>query len=358
MTFIPRSPSDISAGWLSEVLGTRVVAVEAANLGEGVGVMGEVTRLTLSYADGAEGPPTLIAKTISPAEQNLDTASTYGFYTREVSFYQQVAQQMDLRVPACRYADMADGGVPFVLLLEEIVGARQIDQLVGPTLDEAERIVDEVAKLHAAWWDNPAIEELTWLPPMNNPLYKGYAEILPQLTPVLEANWGDRLDPTAMPWLHRLCDSYPALLDWYVESGPVTFCHYDLRPDNILIGPASDPDGICLLDWQLAVRHRGTFDMAYFLGQNVPVDFRRTHQEALLRRYHTNLEGLGVTGYSYDRCWDDYRASMLMHVVSATQVQLLDGGNERGQALLDAMLSQGWQAAVDLDAGAFIAEFG
>ena len=46
-----------------------------------------------------------------------------------------------------------------------------------------------------------------------------------------------------------------------------------------------------------------------------------------------------------------------MHLVSATQIQLLDGGNDRGQQLLDTMLTQGWQAAADLDAGAFLSSF-
>ena len=98
-------------------------------------------------------------------------------------------------------------------------------------------------------------------------------------------------------------------------------------------------------------------DIAYFLGQNVPTDFRRANEEALLRRYHGGLQAKGVQGYSFDQCWDDYRGSMLMHVVSATQLQTLDGGNDRGQRLLDAMLTQGWQSAVDLDAGEFLSAF-
>ena len=48
---------------------------------------------------------------------------------------------------------------------------------------------------------------------------------------------------------------------------------------------------------------------------------------------------------------------MLMHIVSATQIQTLDGGNQRGQQLLDAMLTQGWQSAVDLDAGDALTAF-
>lgn len=358
MTTIPTGPAEIDAAWMSDVLGLSVADVTAANLGDGVGVMAEVTRLHLEYTPGADpGPATLIAKTVSPAEANLESARTFGFYTREVAFYQQIAAHMDIRVPTSFHADMGPDGVPFVLLMEDVADARQIDQLEGVSLADAERVIDEIAKLHARWWDRPELAELTWLPPMNNDLYKGYGQVLPDLTALLKQQWGDRLDPAAMPWLDHLCTSYPHFLDWWIDDGPLTFCHYDLRPDNILFEATPDGgDQVCLLDWQLAVRHRGTFDLSYFLGQNVPTEFRRAHQDALLKRYHDALTGLGVNGYSFERCWDDYRAGMLMHVVAATQLQTLSGGNDRGQALLDAMLTQGWTSAVDLDAGDVLAD--
>jgi hypothetical protein len=42
---IPTQSSDITAAWLSDVLGRRVAHVEARNLGAGVGILGEVARL-------------------------------------------------------------------------------------------------------------------------------------------------------------------------------------------------------------------------------------------------------------------------------------------------------------------------
>lgn len=354
MSTIPTSPADITAPWLREVLGRPITAVRAENLGEGVGIMAEVTRLHLDHDD--DGSDTLIVKTVSPAEQNVDTARTYGFYVREVSFYQQVADRMELQVPACRHADMGPDGVPFVILLDEITDARHIDQLGGVALSDAERVVDEIAKLHATWWDSPALDELTWLPPVNNDLYKGYAAVLPQLADLLQTDWSDRLDDAAMGWLDDLRTSYTRYLDWWIDSGPLTFAHYDLRPDNILLDAGGDTDALCLLDWQLAVRHRGTFDLSYFLGQNVPTEFRRAHQDTLVRRYHDALGANGVSGYSFDRCWDDYRYGMLMHLVSATQLQVLAGGNDRGADLLASMLTWGWQSAVDLDAGELLGE--
>lgn len=356
MTDFPASPAEVSADWLGTVLETDVTDVAAANLGEGLGIMAEVTRLTPTYGDGASGPETLILKTPSPAEQNLETATTFGFYSREVRFYQDVADQMSLRVPRCYFADMAPSSVPFAIVMEEVTGARIIDQIQGCTLADAEKVVDAVAQLHARWWNHDGLADLDWLPPVNNDAYKGYAEVMPQLVPVLQAKYGDRIEPEGMPLLEAMTELYTSYLDSWIDRGNVTFCHYDLRLDNILFEPTSDPDGICLLDWQLAVKHCGTFDIGYFLGQNVSPEFRREHQDTLLRRYHDALVGLGVSGYSFDQCWDDYRRSMLTHIVAATQVAVLDGGNERGQQLLDCMLTWGWTAAVELDAGDFLDE--
>jgi hypothetical protein len=352
----PTTPADVTVPWLSQVIDAPVAAIQYENLGEGVGVMAEVSRLHVTYAEPVDRAPTFILKTASPAEANRDTATTYGFYRREVRFYQEVAHGLSLRVPRAWFSDMAESSVPFAILMEEIVGAQPMDQLVGCTVEEAEAVVDALALLHARWWNSPDLDQLDWLPPVNNDMYKGYAQVMPQLAPLLRSAWEDRLDPAGWPIVEAMESRYVNYLDWWMRSGHVTFCHYDVRPDNILLPAAGSGDALCLLDWQLAVRHTGTFDLAYFLGQNVSPEFRRTHQDRLLRRYHDAITGLGVTGYSFDRCWDDFRRGMLMHVVSATQLVVLDGGNDRGRQLLDNMLQAGWTSAIELDSASFLAE--
>ncbi len=354
----PASPTDLTPTWLSSTLGTPVDAVRFENLGEGVGVLGEVTRLHIYYPDGPsdERPATLILKTPATADENRVLATQYGFYSREVNFYKEAARESSLRVPDCYFAAMDDSSCPFALILEDVVGARVVDQLVGPSVTEAEMVIDGIAALHARWWDSPDLDALDWLPPINNDLYQGFAEVLPQLIPVLEQRYGDRLEPEGFGPLNQLAPLYTNFLDYWMKTGPTTFIHYDLRTDNILFDPPSNPGSICMLDWQLAVRHRGTFDMSYFLGQSVPTEFRRANEDTLLRRYHDALTGLGVTGYSFEQCWDDYRRGMLMHFAAATQTAVLEGGNDRGQRLLDSIVTRGWTAALDLDAAAFLPE--
>ena len=65
------------------------------------------------------------------APENRFLGQIMGFYAREVSFYREVADQVGVRVPRCHHADIGPDGVPFVLLLEEITGARALDQIAG-----------------------------------------------------------------------------------------------------------------------------------------------------------------------------------------------------------------------------------
>ena len=96
---IPESAADITPEWLTSVLSVDVTDVRAENLGEGLGLLGEVARLHLKYAPGANGPPTLIAKCQSPALENRFVAQLMGFYAREVNFYSHLSNSIPLRCP-------------------------------------------------------------------------------------------------------------------------------------------------------------------------------------------------------------------------------------------------------------------
>ena len=51
-------------------------------------------------------------------------------------------------------------------------------------------------------------------------------------------------------------------------------------------------------------------DVASFLGGNISTDLRRQHELDLLKLYHSILKKSGIEGYSFDRCYDDYRFAM------------------------------------------------
>ena len=139
-TMIPAQVNDITVKWLNEVLGDEFGTIEsfgAAHFAEGVGILGELARLSLTYSAGESGPATIVAKCASPEEANQFLAIAMGFYTREINFYREVASDVAIRVPQPFHADASDTGVPFVLLIEDIVEARTPDQLAGISVEEA-----------------------------------------------------------------------------------------------------------------------------------------------------------------------------------------------------------------------------
>jgi hypothetical protein len=362
MTTIPASAAAIDVAWLNEVLAPQGVgtisSVTAKNLGEGVGILAEVTRLTLNYENGQSGPGTLVAKVTSPAPENVFLCQMMGFYAREVAFYQQIAPALTaIRAPHCYHADVSADGAQFVLLLEEVTEARCPNQIDGITVSEATRIIDMVAALHIAYWDSPELESMAWLPPMNNPLYKAGGAMGQANWDGFVANYGDDLTPDVLDVAKRCVDNYPALLDWVVSLGNPTLTHTDCRAENYLFGGSAGDDAITMVDFQLCTRHVGVWDVANLVGASLLPDVRREHGEALVRHYHATITAAGID-YTWDTCWRDFLACILQQTSAQVITANLAGGNERGAALLRQLHIRPLLAAQDYDAGALLADAG
>lgn len=357
---VPAQVRDIDVAWLNAVAPAEVgeiVGLQARDLGTGVGILGEVARLHLTYAAGDEGPATMIAKCASTSAESVALAQAMGFYDREVSFYSQTAARLtDVRVPRPYHVDAAEGSVPFVLLLEDIVGARCPDQIAGLTVEEAGAILDTVAGLHAAFWESPELDQLTWLPPMNNELYKGAGALAEMRWDAFRDVWGPRVPATILTAVEAVIPRYGRLLDWWVEQGHATFTHTDCRAENYLFGGAAGEHTVTVVDFQLCTRHVGAWDVANLLGGSLRIEDRRAAEDGLVARYHARLVELGVRHYPIDRLWRDIRMSWLQQSFAAVAVSDLEGGNERGDELLAELFTRPFVAAADHHAERLVGE--
>ncbi|HJR26945.1 MAG TPA: phosphotransferase [Acidimicrobiales bacterium] len=349
MTAIPESPADITAAWCNEVLDLgRVADVRVEDLGAGLGLLGEVVRLHLAY-DGPPGPRTLIVKLQSPAAENRFLGQVMGFYDREVSFYREVAASVGVRVPACHHAAIDPQGAPFVLVLEEITGARTLDQVVGATRADSEAVIDVAVELHARYWDSDEVRALRWLPAINDPLFLAASDLAQQKLPAYLEHWKGKVPDATLDFVVALTPHYPALLQWWVDQGQLTFAHMDFRADNFLFGGSAGDGVVTLLDWQLSLRGAGVWDVANFLAASITTEDRRSWEEDLVDRYHAGLQAAGVVGYGRDRCWRDYRYAIAQQAWSTCPMGDVHPGNERGQLLLDTVTPRYLRAADDLD---------
>jgi aminoglycoside/choline kinase family phosphotransferase len=359
---IPVTFEALTPTWLTETLragGTigdaAVTDVQWTPIGQGVGVLCQLARLSLTYDRPAPGAPaTMVAKLPSPSEQTRAMAHAFQFYAREVAFYRELAPDVGLTSPRAYHAVSDPATQDFTLLLEDIGDRRLGDQVVGCTAEEAALAVAELPRLHAPWWNNPRLKEVGWLPTAGSAVNKAGMSFFPQAWPLFQAQ-GHTIPPRLQAVGERMAVACMQILDRF-ESGPCTICHGDYRSDNFFFGGAGQPP-LTVVDWQISLQASGVYDVAYFLSQSVSPEVRRAVERDLLQRYHEALLAGGVRDYSFDQMLADYRWGLLF----CFNYPVMGGGlgdvsNERGVALVEAMWQRSSTAILDWDADALLQE--
>lgn len=112
-----------------------------------------------------------------------------------------------------------------------------------------------------------------------------------------------------------------------------------------------------MIDFQLSTRYVGPWDAANLIGGSMDADSRRQHETTLMESYHSALVEHGVTGYSLEQCWDDYRMSLLQMCVASVAVSDLQGGNDRGDELMDHLILRPILSAAEQNVGELLDRF-
>lgn len=361
---LPGSPAEISADWLTRALRSTGTIREATvtafdmepDIAAGVGFMGQLARITPTYDRREDGaPPSIIGKFPAPMAENREIANLFRFYEIEARFYEEIAAEVEIRTPRCYYSRFEPATQGFVLLLEDLAPAQVGDQVAGCSVEHAELILREIAKFHAAWWENPRLKDFAWLPFTNEAMRAQAAHDSYQQAwgPFVEG-FSAEVPADVLHLGERLRSKVIDLMNEFAQP-PRTIMHGDYRLDNMFFATADGGDPLAVIDWQIMSQGRGVFDVAYFLCGTLSPGDRKEHEMALLRMYHGVLTERGVTGYDFEQLFRDYRASTLF-CLAYTVIALgsLDLSTERGLALFTAVLQRNSAAIVDLNAGEFL----
>lgn len=323
-----------------------VTAVSVEPIGAGSGFLGQLARLRPTYDPaGDAGPGTLIGKlpTVDPGGREI--CRLFKFYEREIRFYRELAQRVPVRVPKCYVSVMDTDADDYLLLLEDLDTLFAGDDARGCSAVEAERAIRSIAHLHADWWASPDLDRVDWVPFSNAPVHQLAEPMYQQTAEPFLAMCGDHLSPKMRDITERMRTHVVDLLNEFTRP-PITIAHGDLRLDNLFFGA----EGVAMIDWQIAFRGRGAFDVAYFLGGCLDPALRRAEEMRLLRLWH-DIAADGHPDYPFERALLDYRrATLYCHVYTVIATASLNPTNERGMAVFRAWLQRRSAAIEELDA--------
>jgi hypothetical protein len=291
MTAFPHQPEEITADWLSAVLGGSVDSFELEQIGVGVGLLGRLYRVTLR---GTGVPASVVAKFPTLDEgARANVTTPLGFYSNEVSFYNEGAKLTPIGTAKVFTAQFDEPTGDFVLVLEDIADRRCEDQTVGCSVESAEIAIDALCRVHARWW-NSDFAELPWIKSYVTPPYPQIiAATFAQSWPVALDIVGQHLPGDVKAFGDRFADLVP----WFLERAsepPVTLCHGDFRLDNLFYATKPEHQPVTALDWQICFRGNPGYDLGYFISQSLATDTRRQIETDLIDRYARDITAAGI----------------------------------------------------------------
>jgi hypothetical protein len=365
---VPWTPAEATPEFVTTALrsggviddGSSVAEVEYDVIGEGVGIVGQLARMTLRYGGDAIGAPSsMILKIPSQYPENRMIGDHFDFYQREGRFYEQIGDRSAVRTPHCYYNHIDPEANEFALLLEDFGDRTIISQVSGIGPERAEEAVRAIALIHAEWWMSPMLDSLTWMPRIVDPVSLAAGAHYQQAAPVFADRAGDVLSDEALRLVEPIGASWVTMATDGFGRVPTTVVHGDFRADNLMFDDhQSGREHVGVIDWQISYRGAGVTDVAYLLTQSMTVETRRAHERDIVAAWYDALAsalGAAPDGFDAEDAWTEYRrATPGLTVYPVVALASMDPANDRGLQLVTAMAERAFTAVLDLEAAAFL----
>jgi aminoglycoside phosphotransferase (APT) family kinase protein len=305
---IPLEVDQLDAPWFAQVLRRDVTAATVVDRDSGT-----TGRARVALAGEPGLPATVFVKLAPFDEAQRGFVDMIGMGVAEARFYRDLAAEVPVRVPAAWFADTVDGR--YVMVLEDLAatGCRFPSPHDADIEDRALDIVEQLAALHAAYWESERFADdgrLAWLSERDMSTKGGGQWLVEHAVGVI----GDEMDVD----FHRIADLFVARADdigrlW--GMGAKTLVHGDPHLGNLFVD-GHDGDRTGFLDWAVLCRAPGIRDVAYVLTNSIPEEVRERLERGLVDRYCARLHAAGLD-VDPDATWDQYRIFAVYSWVAA-----------------------------------------
>ena len=345
---LARRPSDLTVAWAQRIVdhhapGARVSRADVLSVD-----VGTTTRVRLAVEH--DGPPVLarrwFAKLPSLSWRARWITALPRLPQAEARFYSDVAHSVPVGLPGVLAVQSRRGwGATVVLADVTERGSAAGGTADALSVDQAARVVDMLARLHACHWDARSLDgEYRWLagPVRRTEDRLGSALAVPLMRRGLRLAGGvvpGALRPAALGYARHRREVMRFLAD-----GPRTLVHHDVHPGNLFWAEARPG----LLDWHLVRIGEGVGDVAYFLATALVPEKRRAHEAELLDRYGRILQDHGVGPFDARALQRRYRAH-LVYPFEAMVATLAVGGMMTPESNLE-LIRRAAAAVADNDA--------
>jgi len=303
------SVEEISAAWLTALLSARRPSAQVTRFRVDKVIGGTATkvRLELEYDDQGRRlglPPSLWLKAGFEAKSHTDHLRAV--YLGEALFYRDLAAELDLGPPGAYGAFVDEASMQSYVLLEDLIPRHvAFGHATRPlTPEEAARVLELLAKLHARYWGGARLRSFDWLQGGGALIKSGVHDLTygPEIWDrsaglprgrLMTGRMADRQE------MHRIMQAVLA----YDQAHAACLAHGDAQLMNLYFEPDGSPG---LLDWQTVMFGHWAHDVTEFVVTALTIEDRRAAERDLVAGYVEALRRRGVPAPSHAEAWEEY----------------------------------------------------
>jgi hypothetical protein len=315
--------NQITPNWLTTALSNTdalknghvaAVTVESSDERE----LSTIFRLTLTYSPDAHGslPTKLVLKLV-----NTDMQDEF-FGPSEVDYYtRDYLNAPDVPILHAYDALYSEEQRRYHILMDDLSDTHIAAEFKTPTLDYSLTLAEGFAAMHAHWWGKKRLADGHH--PIHSPDHiMRFVDINRPGADHIINHAADHLKPH---WPDMILDVYAhhptTMIDRAQNLDSFTVIHADPNQSNILV-PRNHHRPIYIIDrqpynWSLTT-WLGVYDLFYATGLRWDVEIRRQLETPMLQHYHAGLIQRGITDYSWEQLYEDYRLCAAMGIYVAT----------------------------------------
>jgi len=334
MTSIPATTNELTPEWFTSALKLpekhQIKSIKLEALGEKDSVSGYIYRAILNYQKTQDTPESVVIK--MPRSRRQRTPFLLGAYIREVRFYEKLAPKVGIKVPKLIYSALDTETSDYILILEDFPESTNVRNETGATLDQAYKLLENMAKLHSTFWADPTISSIKFLNNLNNILHM-FSSGFPSTVPVFLSRFQQYMEPDETEIIRKLPEYFDDIVTPLLDS-PQTLVHNDYAMKNILILNETDDVSFVLVDWANVGQGPGVRDLSFFIGTSITPEIRAEYETMFIHYYWECLRRFRVSDYSYDRLYSDYCRTIVIDLARMVHF----GGREFFNSMYESII--------------------
>lgn len=237
-------------------------------------------------------------------------ATKLDLYEREYYFYESISKYVNINVPRffslMKDADSNNCGV----ILENLAIKPNFKinlNLNEEPIDISLKIIDNMAKMHAKFWNRNLQKLFPKLRKNNDPIFKNFNKnFLTEKIGIFKEKWSNILTEKDLKKCDSILNDYNNIQD-RLSEGNLTLVHGDIKSANIFYDINKDP---YFLDWQHCVHGKGTQDLIFFIIESFEAKHIYILFDLFKGFYYKKLLEYGVINYSIKEYYNDLKDAL------------------------------------------------